>query len=515
MAAQTKTMEQIRIILQHHANGRSIRWIASNTGASRNTVRGYIRLVLESGQSASQALSATDEQLAKLFFDKPPPVEDARSAAFSLLLPYWTKELSRDHVTRQILWREYRQEHPDGYGYTRFCHLLNAHLSLNKLSAVLHHRLGHELMVDFAGDTLSYADPRTGEVTECEVFVAVLPASNYIYVEAVPSQRQEHFVGALVNALHAIGGVPKLVVCDNLKSAVIRSNRYEPTFTELTEQLSLHYSTAFSAARVRKPKDKAAVEGAVKTAYSLIYAAIRNEHPGSLRELNALISVHLHDVNERKIRDRRHSRAQLLEQELEYMTALPRTRFEVKKTVMAKVQKNYHVILGEDMHQYSVPYRYAGRQVKVVYAALTVEIYLEHGRIAVHERTHRKHGYSTLAEHMPANHLAWHEHQGWDGAYFERQAKLIGAHTHTFIAQLLQSRAFPEQTYNACVGVLRLGQKYGNERLETACELALQGTSVSYGTLSTILKNNRDKITPEKEYITPMHENVRGANYYA
>jgi len=152
MAAQTKTMEQIRIILQHHASGRSIRWIAASTGASRNTVRGYIRLVLESGQSASQALSASDEQLAKLVFDRPPPPEDARSAVFTQLLAYWTKELARAHVTRQILWREYRLAHPDGYGYTRFCHLLNAHLSRNKLSAVLHHRLGHELMVDFAGD---------------------------------------------------------------------------------------------------------------------------------------------------------------------------------------------------------------------------------------------------------------------------------------------------------------------------------------------------------------------------
>jgi transposase len=515
MAAQTKTMEQIRIILQHHASGRSIRWIAASTGASRNTVRGYIRLVLESGQSASQALSASDEQLAKLVFDRPPPPEDARSAVFTQLLAYWTKELARAHVTRQILWREYRLAHPDGYGYTRFCHLLNAHLSRNKLSAVLHHRLGHELMVDFAGDKLSYTDPSTGEVIGCEVFVAVLPASGYIYVEAVPSQRQEHFVGAIVNTLHAMGGVPKLVVCDNLRSAVSRTNRYEPTFTELTEQLSLHYSTAFSAARVRRPKDKAAVEGAVKTAYTLIYAAIRNEHPTSLRELNALLGVHLHAVNERKIRDRTHSRAQLLEQELECMTGLPHTRFEVKKTVMAKVQKNYHVILGEDMHQYSVPYRHAGSQVKLVYSALCVEIYHEHRRIAVHERRHRKHGYSTLAEHMPANHRTWHEQRGWDAAHFERQAKRIGVHTHACILELLQSRAFPEQTYNACLGVLRLAHTYGNDRLEAACALARQGARVSYGTLSTILKNNRDKLSTETEYITPANENVRGANYYA
>lgn len=187
-------------------------------------MRGYIRLVLESGQSASQALSASDEQLAKLIFDRPHPPEDARSAVFTQLLAYWTKELARAHVTRQILWREYRLAHPDGYGYTRFCHLLNAHLSRNKLSAVLHYRLGHELMVDFAGDKLSYTDPSTGEVIGCEVFVAVLPASGYIYVEAVPSQRQEHFVGAIVNTLHAMGGVPKLVVCDNLRSAVSRTH---------------------------------------------------------------------------------------------------------------------------------------------------------------------------------------------------------------------------------------------------------------------------------------------------
>jgi transposase len=514
MAGKTKTMEQIRNVIQSVADGKSIRWISKTTGISRNTLRLYLKLLNKAGLTVIQALSCSDQTLSSILFEKAPAIVDKRLIAFTERLPHLLEELSRPHVTRQILWKEYRAAFSDGYGYTRFCHLLNTYLSQKQLSAILEHKPGEELMVDFAGDKLCYYDDQTGESIACEVLVLVMPASNYILVEAVPSQKQEHFIGAIVKAFNSLGAVPKVVVCDNLRSAVVRSNRYEPKFTELIEQLSLHYRTAFVATRVRKPKDKASVEGAVKTVYQLVYTAIRNDHPTSLKALNALLQVQLKAVNERKIRDRKYTRAELLEQEKAHMIPLPKHVFEVKKTVMAKAQRNYHVILGEDMHQYSVPYRHAGQSLKIVYTSDTVEIYHQHSRIAVHSRNYKKHGYTTLKEHMPANHAAYFSSKGWNAAQFESKAKVIGAFTHQAMQQILASKYFPEQTYNACLGVLRLADKYGNQRLDLACSLALQSGRVNYGILESILKNNRDKAISNTQHLPISNDNVRGSSYY-
>ncbi len=514
MAAKTKTMEQIKIVLQFVADGKPVRWISKTTGVARNTIKTYLRLLQEARLSVKEALLLSDDVLAGILFEKSPIEVDKRLSAFMEQIGYLTEELSRPHVTRQVLWKEYRAAFPDGYGYTRFCHLINTHLDQKKLSAILVHKPGEELMVDFAGDKLFYVDTETGEKISCEVLVGVMPASNYIFIEAVPSQKQEHFVGAIVKMFHALGAVPKLVICDNLRSAVTRSNRYEPTFTDLIEQLSLHYKTAFMATRVRKPKDKASVEGAVKTAYQLVYTVIRNELPTSLRALNALLHTHLHAVNERKIRDRKYSRAELLEQEKVHMISLPTQVFEVKKTVLAKAQRNYHVILGEDMHQYSVPYRFAGQSLKLVYTSDQVEIYHQHTRIAIHVRNYRKHAYTTLAEHMPTNHAAFYEQKGWNAQYFESKAHSIGTNTAQVISKILESKSFPEQTYNACLGVLRLAEKYGHPRLEAACTLALQGVRINYGTIEKILKNNRDKAEPLSTFAQIENDNVRGALQY-
>jgi len=514
MAAKTKTMEQIKFVIQSIADGKSIRWISKTTGVSRNTIRVYLRVLEKAGITEQEALRCSWEDLSSVFFEKAPIIADERLIRFTERLPHMIDELSRPHVTRQVLWNEYRMEFADGYGYTRFCYLLNRYLSQKKLSAILEHKPGEELMVDFAGDKLCYYDDQTGEKIECEVLVSVMPASNFILIEAVPSQKQEHFVGAIVNAFNVLGAVPKVVVCDNLRSAVVRSNRYEPKFTELIEQLSLHYKTAFIATRVRKPKDKASVEGAVKTAYQLVYTAIRNEYPTSLKALNQLLQTHIKAVNERKIRDRKYTRSELLEQEKAYMISLPAHVFEVKKSVLAKAQKNYHVILGEDMHQYSVPYRYASQMLKIVYTSDTVEIYHQHTRIAVYGRNYRKHGYTTLNEHMPANHAAYFVAKGWNAAQFEAKAKVIGAFTHQAMQQILASKYFPEQTYNACLGVLRLADKYGHQRLDRACALALQGARVNYGIIESILKNNRDKANINTQSLPIPNDNVRGSTYY-
>lgn len=518
MAGKRKTMEQIRNIIQQKAKGASIRSITNNTGLSRNTVRSYLRLIELKGHDLSQLLEMDDQSLAEFMGQNSPTNEDVRYKELQFKLPTVASELKKRHVTRQLLWEEYRQSSPDGYGYTRFCHHLNEYIDSKDVTATFTHLPGEKLMVDFAGDKLGYVDKQSGEVIHCEVFVAVLPFSSYIYVEALASQKQPDFVKGINNAFVYLGGVTQSVICDNMKGAVKKSNRYEPTFTELVDQLVLHYGTTFMATRVRKPRDKATVETSVNVAYQRIYGKLRNIECYSLDELNSNIIQALGQLNERHFKGRDYSRKDVFEQyELGNLQPLPKKVFELKKSVFAKVQKNYHVILGEDMHQYSVPWRFNGKKVKLVYTTDDVEVYSEHKRIALHRRNYRRHGYSTLKEHMPENHKAIMEQKGWDAAYFLREAEKTGTQTRQAIAQVLESKAFPEQTYNTCLGILRLGKKFGNHRLEAACTLMLSGPKANYGILNNILKNNMDKRlnnTSGKDFKTPAHENIRGPKHY-
>lgn len=515
MAGKKKSMEQIRNILLQRVNGNSIRRIAGQTGISRNTVRTYLRLIESSSYSLQEALKLNDEALGRILFEQEAHVPaDHRYSEFAQRLSYYTGELKKRHVTRQILWEEYRKEFPSGYGYTRFCHHLNTYIGQKDVTALFSHQPGEKIEIDFAGDPLGYIDKQTGEVVYCPVLITAFPYSSYIYAEALPDQKQGNVVIGLDNAFNYIGGVPQCVVCDNMRSAVKKVDRYEPSFTELIDQLALHYQTTFMATRPRKPRDKATVESSVRVSYQRIYAKIRNMKAYSLKELNEQIRQALGELNERHFKNRDYSRKDIFTQyEQSCLKPLPASAMEIKKTVSAKVQRNYHIILGQDWHQYSVPWQYAGQQAKVVYTGDWVEIYCNHKRIALHKRNYRKHGYSTLKEHMPENHRAIMEQKGWDADYFIRQGALIGHATKEAIQQVLESKAFPEQTYNSCLGILRLADKYGKDRLENACTLMLDGPRINYTILKNILTNNMDKQhknATEKDFKTPAHGNIRG-----
>ncbi len=519
MAGKTKSMEQVRNILQQRNSGHSLRGIAHNTKVSRNTIKAYLSKIKEADYTLCDALSLNDEALAKIIFEPgSAKVLDARQEILKKKLAYYAKELGKRHVTRQILWEEYRQEFREGFGYTRFCHYLNSHIGHKDVTAIFDHYPGEKLMVDFAGSKLSYINKSTGEIIDCEVLVTAFPFSSYIYLEALVSQRQEHFIRGLMNAFQYLGGVPQSVLCDNLRSAVKKSNRYEPSFTELINQLSQHYQITFMATRPRKPRDKSTVETSVRVSYQRIYAKLRNLQCHSLQELNSHIKEALEQLNRRNMKGRDYSRRdKFLEYEQPLLKELPSSAFDVSKAVMAKVQRNYHIILGEDKHQYSVPWRYAGKQTKVVYNDLTVEVYQQYKRIAIHRRDYRKYGYSTHKSHMPENHKAIDEQKGWDADYFLGQAAKTGPSTHKAISEVLASKVFLEQTYNSCLGILRLGNKYGQDRLENACKLMLTGPRVNYGILNNILKNKMDKQknTPlGSGFTTPEHENVRGSEEF-
>lgn len=373
------------------------------------------------------------------------------------------------------------------------------------------------MMIDFAGQRMCYTRWDTEEVIQCQVFVAVFPYSNYSYVEAVHSQRQEDFIHCLVNALQYFGGVPGSILMDNFKSGVIRANRYEPVFTDLLNQFSVHYNVTLMATRPGKPKDKPHVEAAVKTVYTRIYAPLRNRVFNTLEDLNVAIGEQLSLHNALPFQRKEHCRSDLfMRYEKPLLRPLPTSAFEVKYTVEAKVQKNYHVILGEDWHQYSVPYEHVGKGVKIIYTRTVVEIYHQHERITMHRRNTSRNGFSTIKEHMPLAHQHQQCIKGWNEEDFKRMAVKVGPYTLSAIEKVLSSRMFHEQTYNSCLGILRLGSKYGNDRLETACKM-LQGYKVNYRIIKNILENHQDKKTATPPMLFPLvpeHENIRGASVY-
>lgn len=509
-------MLQIRRVLQLLEAGVSQRNIALELKVSRNTVKDYVLKFIRSQKSYSDLLKLPEYELGRLCYNPAHSTRDEeRYNVLSEKIPYFLSELNRTGVTRYLLWQEYCARVNNPYSYQQFCEHVNTFKKVRQAVMHLEHKPGERAEIDFAGKMLSYVDKESGEVIYCPVLVAVLPYSGYSYVEALPRASMELLVAALNRCMQHFGGVPVNVISDNMKQVVSTSNRYEPSFSELADQWSLHYNTSLFATRVRKPRDKSTVEKAVDLAYMRIYAPLRDEIFFSLAELNHHIKIQLDAHNHALMQKKDHSRYDLLLAERSYMKALPEKDFEMKYTVKAKVQKNYHITLGQDWHHYSVPFRYIGKEVKVVYDTGTVEVYLNLDRIAFHTRSYKKHGYSTLESHMPDNHYKYKISKGWNEDYFLEKATIIGDNTSKVIQRIIGSRQFTEQAYNACLGILRLKEKYGSDRLEAACKRALSGYMVNYKTISNILSSGMDKCHQEELQLTiPPHENIRGASSF-
>lgn len=520
MANKTITMLQIRRVLQLLDQGVSQRRISKEVGISRNTVQDYCEKISTTGISARKLLSLDDHTLNQTIrTEKPVDLKDARYEKLAPDLAYYQLELLRTGVTRLLLWKEYCKKVTDPYSYQQFCYHLSNHHRIN--SAVMHfqHSAGHKAEIDFAGKKMSYVDRYSGEVIHCPVLVGVLLYSGYTYVEALHNASMEELVPALNHCVEYFGGVSVHTTSDNMSQTVKSANRYEPTFSELINQWSVHYNTTFLATRVAKPRDKATVEKSVDLAYKRIYGPLRDQIFHSLEELNQAIRKCLHAHNHELFQKKDHSRFDLLLKERPSLRPLPSVPFELKYSVQAKVQKNYHVTLGQDWHHYSVPYRFIGRKVKIIYDTQQVEIYDGLNRIALHRRNYHKHGYTTLDVHMPEKHRRYKESLAWNEEYFLEKAECIGESFKKVIERILNARHFTEQTYNACLGLLRLENKYGKTRLEAASKLALLGSSITYRSISNILSNGTDRqlfLSENRDLsVPPSHDNIRGPeNYY-
>jgi len=362
--AKVKRMDQIKSILSCYLRTNNFKHTARILGISKNTVKAYVTKCKRVEPNLSELLKRSEEELAAIFYEKnKSSLPLKRLEDFNARFPNWVKELRRVGVTRQLLWREYRIDNPEGYGYSQFCEHFKRVAGRKDLTLSLEHAPGEVMQVDFAGSKLKTIDRETGEIIDCEVLVAVFPHSQKTFVIALPSQKINDFVHGLNQALYFFEGLPKIILSDNLRSYVTRADNYEPKFTALCNQLAAHYSVQLKATRVRKPKDKASVENMVSTVYKRIYAPIRNEIFYNIEDLNSRIQEQLAIHNSQPFQKKEGSRSGIYcNFERPLMRDLPHELFEVKKIITAKVRVDYHVEIGEDKHFYSVPYRHCGKQ---------------------------------------------------------------------------------------------------------------------------------------------------------
>jgi transposase len=431
--------------------------------------------------------------------------------------PDWAevhRELHRKGVTLQLLWIEYKQGSPAGYQYTQFVHRYRTWA--RHLNVVLRqvHRAGEKLFIDFAGQTLPITDPETGVVSPAELFVAVLGASNYTFADVLPSQELPHWIGANVAAFEFFGGVPEILVPDNLKPAVTRPHRYEPELNPTYQEMAAHYGCAVIPARSGKPRDKAKVESGVLVAERWILACLRHRTFFSVAEAKLAVRELLHRLNERPFQKLEGSRRSLFEPlERPVLRPLPTRRYEFATWKRLTANIDYHVEV--DHHYYSVPYQLAGQKVDVRLTASTVEVLLRGRRVASHRRSFRRGSFTTLPEHMPESHR---RHLEWTPGRMVRWAQSSGPATAQLVEEILRARPHPEQGFRSCLGVLRLGKRYGTARLEAACARAVAIGGFNYRSVESILKSGLDRQPmPTTAVITTTprcHDYVRGASYY-
>jgi transposase len=489
--------------------GLSHRAIATSCGVSASTVSEYVTHAKAAGLSWPLPEGMTDEQLeARLF-----PGKAARGC--QVPQPDWkavNKELKRKGVTLSLLWIEYRQEYPDGYGYSQYCHHYREWKKHLNPTMRQRHKAGEKLFVDYAGQTVEVLDPETGEIRQAEIFVATLGASSYTYAEAQWSQSLPNWIGGHERAFAFFGGVTKVVVPDNLKSGVTAANFYEPDLNPTYHDFARHYGVAVLPARVRKPRDKAKVETGVQVVERWILARLRDRKFFALHELNQAIAKLLAELNQREMKHLEQSRLELFaELERPALAPLPVRPYQFALWKKARVHIDYHVSF--EKHNYSVPYTLIGKEVDIRATEKVVEIFYQRRRVASHPRSNAKGRFSTHSVHMPPEHQFYSQ---WSPERFLKWARKIGAQTEELISQALDASRHPEQAYRTCLGILGLAKRYSPERLEAACRRANAAGIRSYKGINNILKNKLDQLPLETatDPKLPAHKNIRGQNYY-
>lgn len=508
-------MRNIREILrQKRELGRSHREVAKSLGVSPGVVAEVVGRAERAGLGQEESSALDDRELEERLYGAKRGIGGQRPLPDPAHIHV---ERRRVGVTLALLHAEYLAQYPDGYQYTQFCAVYRRWLKARHLTMRQEHRAGEKVFLDYSGKKPSVVDPKTGEVSEVELFVAVLGASNYTYAEATRTQRIHDWIASNVRSLSFFGGAPEVFVPDQLKSAVTVPCRYEPEVQRTFEEFARHAGGVVIPARPGKSRDKAKVEAGVLIAQRWILARLRNQTFFSLEELNERIAALCDDLNERRMRIYGASRRELFERlDKPVLKPLPPQPFVLSAWKKVRPNIDYHVEF--DRHYYSVPhastYERDRDTFEVRATAGTVEVYRNGQRIASHTRSYVRGRHTTLADHMPKSHR---EHHEWSPSRLISWAGKIGPQTQALVEGILSDRPHPEQGYRSCLGILRLARRYGDDRLEAACARAVAVHARSYRHIESILKNGLDRLpvrADEPQTPTQTHENIRGGDYY-
>lgn len=516
-------MRKITEILRlTHEAGLSQRRVAQALNLGLGTVSNYLKRAQQAQLSWPLPHDLDERTLGRLLFPTQPITGQRRFSEPDY--PAVHEELKRKGVTKQLLWQEYREQHPDdGYSYAQFCHRYLEWQGKQKRSMRQLHRAGEKMFVDYCGPTMAVVNPDSGEVRNAQIFVAVLGASNYTFACASWSQNQADWLNAHVQSFEFFGGVPELIVPDNLKSGVSKTHRYEPDINPAYQQMASHYGVAVVPARPYKPKDKSKAEVAVQIVERWIMARLRHQTFFTLASLNQAIRLLLDDLNQRpfkKLPGTRRSQFEQLDQPT--LRPLPSHPYEYAEIKQARVHIDYHV--EYDKHYYSVPHHLVKERVEVQATASAIAICHHGQRIASHPRSYRKGSHSTCAEHMPHSHRAM---GAWSPERFLQWATDIGESTREVVRHILQEKRHKEQSYRRILALLSNAKKYGRDRLNNACRRALTINSPTRSSVESILKNGLDQLPldtnpdtgantqeQEEQLNLDLHENLRGEAYY-
>lgn len=514
MAAKKKTMSTVKQVLRLYLDQNPIKTIAKIVGISKNTVRKYIRSPADHGLSLEELLSMDERALDELFHVRKVSKDESRYEFFLTRCQYWQKELKRVGVTRYLLWQEYFCTQDNPYSYTQFCHHFQQFTESSKTSMIIDHKPAERFYIDFTGKKASYYDPITGEEYKAELLVGCLGYSQKSFVLALPSQCSEDFIVAMNTILGYIGGCTHAIVPDNMKTAVIKSDRYEPTINRLLEDFANHYDTAIIPTRAVHPQDKALAENLVKLTYSRVLAPLRNETFTSIAELNQAIQRQVDVHNKTHFQGKDFSRNDLFEStEKELLKPLPKQPFSIKKYRQYTVQKNSHIYLSEDSHYYSVPYAYLGQKVEVAYTHKQVSIYAKHKLVAEHIRNRKKHAYTSVEDHLPSK---YRDYKDRSPAYYRQRASKYHKELEELIDGVLLRKLVPEQNYKSCDGIFRLAQKTPPKVFLNACKIALLAEKCNYRFVDQIILNGTAKNYESEPMLnpTPAHSNLRGKDFF-
>jgi transposase len=502
-------MSKLRQILNLYSQNHSKLYIAKTVGASRNTVRDYIRAFEAMDKSFDEVNALSDKELDELFKRQHQVQNEEQLKRLYAYFPHAETRLVRMGTTIYDLWEDYSKAYPGDFGKTAFYSHYNAYKRRQTPSMHIEHKAGDKMFIDFAGETYPYLEEDTGQIKRAQIFAAVLGASRLTWFEAVESQTTDDLIYCCIHALEYFGGATQAIVPDNLKAAVIKAHRYSPQLNQNFEGFARHYGMTVLPARAYKPKDKALAENAVKLSYQRIL-----KHLGTdvvpLEELNRRIRELTDAYNNAQLTGRPYSRRSFFEQaERQALQQLPVLAYELRKQARLTVFKTGHILLNCDKHYYSVPYQFIGKKVKVLYSKNSVEIYFKYEKIADHKRIRSPYNYTTDPDHLASHHKAILE---WNPEKFLSQARDIHPDVELYLQKIFDKKVHPEHAYRSCAGILSFARRKGSENLIKACQKGHHVNRYSFRFIEDLLLGGKEKLLNESDsgQVMPTHDNIRG-----